>query len=187
MIYLLDNDKFIYSEVMIFKLCLNWAKSHHLSTGESIETIISPLLPYIRFGCMSSEEIATVVSPAMVLSKSDLLELLLFVGSNGVMESKKFKAKSRQVNFLPFFKSNFLFKSSEVINSTVCLKSGDHYYYSLMITSTGILTCNKWDGSCGGKLLLKVQKLVIEKGGVIDLTGVGYRSGKCSQKKKISR
>jgi len=74
-------------------------------------------------------------------------------------------------------------KNSEVINSRVCLSSGDYYYSELTITSTGILTCLKWDGKSGGKLLLRVKKLVIQKGGIIDLNGVGYRGGKHNQKK----
>jgi hypothetical protein len=94
----------------------------------------------------------------------------------------KYNTKSRQVlMLLSFFKINSL-KRNEVISNTISLVSGDHYYYSLTVASTGILTCNKWDGISGGKMLIKARKLVIQEGGSIILRGTGYRGGKITQK-----
>jgi PKD repeat protein len=51
-------------------------------------------------------------------------------------------------------------------------------YASLTINSGGILTCPNWNGSTGGVLAIEVQgNTVINSGGRIDVTGLGFRGG----------
>ena len=51
-------------------------------------------------------------------------------------------------------------------------------YASITINSGGILTCPNWNGSTGGVLALEVQgNTVINSGGRIDVTGLGFRGG----------
>ncbi|MFN8182168.1 MAG: PKD domain-containing protein [Bacteroidia bacterium] len=51
-------------------------------------------------------------------------------------------------------------------------------YASITINSGGTLTCPNWNGSTGGVLALEVQgNTVINSGGRIDVTGLGFRGG----------
>ena len=53
-----------------------------------------------------------------------------------------------------------------------------HHYSSITVKNGGVLTVKGWDGKTGGKLLLRVLgSVVVEKGGAIDATGLGYRGG----------
>jgi len=130
---------------------------------------------------MTGEEIAYEIIPTNILTQDEILEILLNISSNGKTPTK-FNSKPR-CKVLKIFKS--LPKSTisgEVISNRICLSPGEYFYSELKITEKGILTCTKWDGTSGGRLLLSVRNLIIEKGGMIDLTGVGYRGGKCSIK-----
>ncbi|KAJ5071533.1 bonus isoform c-related [Anaeramoeba ignava] len=51
-------------------------------------------------------------------------------------------------------------------------------FFKVVIKSGGVLTVKAWNGTDGGCIRLNIRdKLVIESGGKIDLTGLGYRGG----------
>jgi gliding motility-associated-like protein len=51
-------------------------------------------------------------------------------------------------------------------------------YTSLTINAGGVLTCDDWNGTIGGVLAVEVQgNTVINAGGLIDLSGKGFRGG----------
>ena len=59
------------------------------------------------------------------------------------------------------------------------MEASDVFHYNrVCICSGGVLTVTPWNGSTGGQINLVVEMdVVIEQGGLIDLTGVGYTGG----------
>ncbi len=50
-------------------------------------------------------------------------------------------------------------------------------YLTVTIASGGRLTAHGWNGLTGGIVVLRALNLIVETGGVIDVTGLGYRGG----------
>jgi len=65
-----------------------------------------------------------------------------------------------------------------VRNRVVLAPDQLHQYRSVTVQRGGVLTTRGWDGNAGGVLHLRVQgELVVEEGGTIDVSGLGYRGG----------
>jgi len=82
---ILRSDALTIEEPDLFKACLRWAvsdcKRQNLEpNAENRNKILKPLVPYIRFGNMNMEDVATLVHASGVLTPSQLLPLFTYLG-----------------------------------------------------------------------------------------------------------
>ncbi|KAH3764462.1 hypothetical protein Pelo_3687 [Pelomyxa schiedti] len=67
-----------------------------------------------------------------------------------------------------------------IISGNECFdasKSSTKQYRNVVVQSGATLTVKPWDGSSGGSIRIKCATFTVESGGIVDVTGKGYRGG----------
>jgi len=84
------------SELEFFEACIRWAKREvdrrqmrGGATPQNLSEVLKNITPYIRFPTMTSEELATYVTPTEILRKDQLLSVFVYLGTEETAEEKK--------------------------------------------------------------------------------------------------
>jgi len=77
------------SELQVFQALLRWGEAElkrnkEEKTTESFQKVLAPLIPFIRFPTMTTEQVASKVAPSGVLQPTQTLELFTFLASRGL-------------------------------------------------------------------------------------------------------
>ncbi|KAH3764463.1 tripartite motif-containing protein 46 [Pelomyxa schiedti] len=67
-----------------------------------------------------------------------------------------------------------------IISGNECFdasKSSTKQYRNVVVQSGATLTVKPWDGSSGGSIHIKCSTFTVRSGGIVDVTGKGYRGG----------
>jgi hypothetical protein len=86
LITILRSDGLTIEEQDLFKACLRWALSECKRqnvepTIENRNRVMKPIIPHIRFGNMTMEDVATIVHASGVLDTPQILPLFTYLGS----------------------------------------------------------------------------------------------------------
>lgn len=175
---LISSDNLIASEICIFESCLKYVK-HYME--DDVKEGFKELIPHIRFPLMSAKDLSTTVAKSGVLEQEELLQLLLYVNSEGACGDVKGFNSSRRVekphDELPFA---HLTEGDLVISSNKTLRSGLYRQRSIKIVQGAVVTVTGFDGKEGGFVYLIADKVILE--GSINLDGKGYNGGKSAFK-----
>lgn len=99
---LVHSNKFVLPEIEIFNSCVKWAKKRISSENsgtenpENIRKEMALILPEIRFPLMQLSEISSTVYNSKILPDDVMLQLLLFVTSQGTSGKIDFSNEKRK-------------------------------------------------------------------------------------------
>jgi hypothetical protein len=139
------NEKIVCEEIELFNAALRWAKKH----GGDPKVLLVPVMEWIRFPLMTSDDLLKIVKPSGQLSKERYMEAIEFVSL-----PKAFKDRKD-----PQFKYRFrIFHGSTVldniqslqINEWIGLKKTQEWKLIYKATKDGF-AANNFHQKCDGK------------------------------------
>jgi hypothetical protein len=106
-LFLVRRDSLGITEAELFSSVVSWGRTQlkakkEDATPEALQNILKNIIPHIRFPCMTTEEVATLVSPVGLLKQDQILDLFTYLAQRDVPGTKPgasismFKSAPRQ-------------------------------------------------------------------------------------------
>jgi len=94
LIEILRSDRLNIKEVELFDAVLLWGQnelknSSLVNDKDGMKTVLTEILPFIRFPCMTTQDVATKVSPSNLLESEQILDLFTYLGMKGGNKNAK--------------------------------------------------------------------------------------------------
>jgi len=118
LILILKDDHLSCDEIDLFSAVLRWGEEQmkkQKDTSLTLKKVLDPILKYIRFPCMTMEQLAGVVTSSGLLEQTDMVDLFTYTAGNKSTKLR-FPTKERSGTTNP---KNLKWDPSKSVNVTI--------------------------------------------------------------------